>query len=314
MNILYIGNFNSPVAEYIAKSFEELGHYVKRRHEDFTTVDWALDNLKGYNFVLCEEARMKGDYVYGDWEKKQLDRVGGRFKEVMDKILVVPWLTNLIQAIPERKHLLEENPIFKAPRVFTTDGGLKGKNMECLRQGIYQKEALMTGNGGLINFKVGFVGENNQRFWPYREKLIEFLQGTFKNDFRWVGQGSANGVFTGLELNAFCASIKIMIGDSVYSPDYWSNRVYEMIGRGAFLIMPNIPGLDKEFIPFKHYIPYEFNNFDDLLDKISHYLTHAKERELIRKEGFEYCKENYTYKHRVKVILDYVQKSRNAKS
>ena len=77
MNIIYIGNFGSPVAEYIAKSFEELGHYVKRRHEDFTTVDWVLDNLKGYDFVLCEEARMKGDYVYGNWEKKQLDRVGG---------------------------------------------------------------------------------------------------------------------------------------------------------------------------------------------------------------------------------------------
>lgn len=311
MKILYLGNFNSPVAEYIAKSFEELGHSVKRKHEDNTTVDWVLNNLD-YDFILCEEARLKGDYIYGNWEKGEKDRVIGRMSEVMGKILVVPWLTNLIQGIPEREHLLKENPIFKAPRVFTTDGGLKGDNIVCLRQGIYQKEAIITDMGGLKPSNIGFVGENNQRFWPYRKKLIDFMQFTYQQNFRWVGQGSAGGIFWGLELNKFIASCKIIIGDSVRSPNYWSNRVYEMIGRGAFLIMPDIEGLDKEFTPFRHYIPYRFDDFEDLADKIGYYLNHSEEREYVRQEGFNYCK-NYTYKHRVKVILDYVRESRNAK-
>src|SRR3990167_4998359 len=121
--ILYLGNFDSPNAEYISKTLEEMGHLVKRRHEEFTTVDDVLEMIKDFDFVLTEEARMKGDYFYGEILNGERDTCQGRFKEVMDKILVVPWLTNIQWGIERREPLIKENPIFKAPVVFSTDGG-----------------------------------------------------------------------------------------------------------------------------------------------------------------------------------------------
>ena len=67
--------------------------------------------------------------------------------------------------------------------------------------------------------------------------------------------------------------------------------------------MPDIKGLDEEFIPYKHYIPYEFGDFKDLKNKIKYYIRHNSEREEIRKQGFEYCKANHTYTKRVEQII-----------
>ena len=310
LKILYLGNFANPVAEYISKTFEQLGHEITRRNEDDTSVEDVIriiENTK-YDFVLTEEARLKGDYHYGEIKNNELDRCDGGFKGVMDRILVVPWLTNVIWAIERRKHLVSENPIFHSPVVFSTDGGRDaewksaGVNHVCVRQGVFQDHAFLGGRF-LTRARVGFVGENNQRFWSYRQELLSFLQNTYGSDFEWVGPGSSWGFCYGKDLNNFLATVKIVVGDSVMSDYYWSNRVYEVIGRGGFLIMPDIKGLDEEFTPYKHYVPYEFGNFKDLETKIKFYLKNRNERETIRQQGFEYCKENHTYAKRVEQII-----------
>src|SRR3990167_5485464 len=311
MRIVYLGNFNSPNAEYISKSLEDLGHEVFRRHEDNTTVEQLLELIKNKDLLMTEEARLKGDYIYGDWQRGEKDHCSGGMKLVMDKILTIPWLTNVFWAIEERHHLIKENPIFKAKTVFTTDGGRQkewaeaGVNHVCVRQGIYDKEAYMADIGNIRKKRVGFVGEDNQRFWSYRTELISFLRSTYQARFQWIGGGSSNGVIYGKNLNDFIATIEVMIGDSVYSPYYWSNRVYEMIGRGAFLIMPDIPGLREEFPDI---VTYKFGDFKNLEEVIACHLDNPETRESNKVVNFEYCKANYTYKDRLKVILDYATK------
>ena len=317
MNILYLGNFDNVVAEYISRTFEELGHTIKRRHEESTTVEQLQKMIESekFDFVLTEEARLKYDYIYGEVLDNELDRCNGGMKRIMDMILVVPWLTNIFWGIERRVPLIEMNPIFKAPIVFTTDGGHDkewkeaGVNHHLLRQGVYQGEAKM---GKKLDMKctIGFVGEMNSRIWNFRESLVKYLIGKYGNDFIWVGQGASAGIYYGKELNDFLATMKVIVGDSVLSPYYWSNRVYEMIGRGGFLIMPEIKGLDKEFEPYKHYVPYKPRNLDDLKEKIDYYLEHEEEREQIRKAGFEYCKKNYTYKHRVIKMLKVLEENK----
>ena len=207
MRIIYLGNFNSPNAEYISKTLEELGHDVYRRHEDSTTIEQLLEVCDEYDLLFTEEARLKGDYIYGDWQKCELDRCNGGMKRVMDRILTVPWLTNVIWAIEERKHLVDINPIFRAKTVFTTDGGRQkewveaGVNHICVRQGIYGPEAYLAEIGNIKKKRVGFVGEDNQRFWNYRTELLSFLKSTYGPRFKWVGGGSSNGVFYGRHLS-----------------------------------------------------------------------------------------------------------------
>lgn len=310
MQIVYLGNFNSPNAEYISKALEELGHTVTRRHEDNTTIEQLMLIIKDHDMLFTEEARLKGDYFYGNKHKGEKDRIKGDIRKAMKRIKTVPWLTNVFWAIPERHHLIKDNPIFEADQVFTTDGGRDkewkeaGVNHFCIRQGIHEPEAYIAKAGNQKKKRVGFIGENNQRFWPYREKLLGFLIKTYGARFKWVGGGSSNGTVYGKDLNDLIATIEVVVGDSVYSPHYWSNRVYEMTGRGAFLIMPETRGLREEFPDL---VTYQYNDFKELEEKIVYYIEHPKEREENMLKNFKRCVTNFTYQKRVESILNTIR-------
>lgn len=295
MKILYVGNFETkhsrlgwcPNGEYIAYALRKAGHEVTCLDEKETRPKELIAECKRYELLLTEEARLKGDSA-----------------EVIVKvdIPIVAWLTNIFFTIPMREKELRENPIFQADIVFSTDGGHQeefeklGINHVCLRQGIHKPEAkLGTDNWG-TKAKIGFVGIVYDDFWNYRKKLLRFLRRTYKRDFFHFGQ---RGNIRHMELNNLIASLDIVVGDSVYSPNYWSNRLYEMLGRGAFMIFPNIPGIEKEFTPYKHFIPYEYGDFKTLKKIIDHYLNHPKERETIKLAALAHCRKYHTYEHRV---------------
>lgn len=315
MRILYVGNFakddptigTCPNADYISDTFEELGHSVKRLNECEYVAKEILEELEnGYDLLLTEEARLKGDFKSD--ENLNEDKLLGLFEEVMENTdtPIVVWLTNLFFGIMRREIQVQTNPIFKADIVFTTDGGHQKEfekfkvNHHLLRQGIYQKEAYITEPKYETNSEIGFIGGMYENIWPYRKKLVDWLYDTYGTKFEHFG---LSGEIRHHELNELCATLKIIVGDSVYSPNYWSNRIYEILGRGGFLIHPKTPGLDEEFTAYKHYIPYRMGDFKGLQEIIDYYLTHDEEREKIRMAGFEHCKKNHTYLHRVKELL-----------
>jgi hypothetical protein len=159
-----------------------------------------------------------------------------------------------------------------------------------------------------IEHDVIFVGSKKYHTeWAYRPKLINWLEGTYKDRFEHYGNGGVKSV-RGQELNDLYASTKVVVGDTLcinYDyPDYWSDRIYETLGRGGFLIHPYIPGIEKEFTDKEHVVFYEYNNFDQLKELIDYYLEHDDEREKIRLAGHQLVKNNYTYKHRWKSILE----------
>jgi spore maturation protein CgeB len=124
----------------------------------------------------------------------------------------------------------------------------------------------------------------------------------YPKDFVHHGWGGEDEI-RGEVLNNYLASAKIIVGDSVPTPYYWSNRIYEILGRGGFLIHPKVEGLDKEFKPYKHYVPYERGNWSQLKEIIDYYLVHDEERKKIQMAGFRYCKKHYTYTKRVAELL-----------
>lgn len=326
MKILYIGNYTKigdplgycPNAEYIAQSLRELGHEVWPMNEcDYTPMD-IIDfmKMKKFDLILTEEGRLKNDFVNNERLKK--DILLQLFAAVMNEareqgIPVVAWLTNIFHGVMRREIQLRTNPIFKADMVFTTDGGHQKEfealdiNHRLLRQGIYQHEAYIGKPVYPTKAEIVFVGAIYEHIWPYREKLVNFLKETYGDKFEHLGQ---RGDIRHDQLNNLCATAKIVVGDSVYSPHYWSNRVYEIIGRGGFLIHPRVAGLGDEFIYHKHIIPYDFGNFGQLKEIIDYYLSHEEEREKVRMAGFEHCKANHTYKHRVSQMLEVLEKEK----
>jgi hypothetical protein len=185
---------------------------------------------------------------------------------------------------------------------FNTKTNVKG---HYLPAGVYDKECSYT--PASPERDIIFVGSKSYHpEWPYRPKLINFLEQSYPDRFSLYGREGIKTV-RGQELNELYASTKVVVGDTLCPnfkyPDYWSDRIYETLGRGGFLIHPYINGLDKEFEDKKHVVFYEYNNWNQLEDLINYYLENDKEREKIRKAGHELVKKSYTYKNRWQSIL-----------
>lgn len=306
MKILHVGTFTScPNAEWISLALEAEGHNVTRVEESSVSADEVIALSGGHDWILCEEGRLKHDH----WSTKDgRNHIEGYFQKVLDNvnIPVVSWLTNIFMGIlPTREQEVKHNPIFKADIVFSTDGGHQkefeaaGVKHVLLRQGIHEPEAYLA-SGFDTKAEIGFIGSVYAHIWPYRKQLVEWLAKTYGERFEHFGQ---DGSIRHDALNKLCGTLKIVVGDSVKSPGYWSNRIYEITGRGGFIIHPMTDGLAEEFTPYKHFIPYKFGDFASLKLIIDYYLSHPREREEIRLAGFEHCRTAHTYQIRVKEML-----------
>lgn len=195
---------------------------------------------------------------------------------------------------------------FKSDLLFTTDGGhderfkADGCNHEVLRQGIHKPEARHYWVDK-FDTDVAFVGTN----WGHRSrrKLLSWLHASYRGGFKHHRNTR------GLELNVALAKTKVVVGDSYPSDNYWSNRVYEITGRGGFLLHPKTPGLEAEFLDGEHYVSYPRNDYRELKRLVDYYLENDEEREKIRAAGFWHCANNYTYDQRVAVLLDRVRRT-----
>jgi hypothetical protein len=303
MRIAYIGSFDRIYDEEgIARSLEFLGHEVTR-HEESKTFRPELARIVSDrpDFVLM--AKLKIDMYDKEWLMQECKKRG---------ILTVVWVPDLYIGIA-RERLLKHDPIFKADLVCTPDGGNDdvfqeyGVNHKLLRQGIYHEDV---GRGERVfgNWPdLAFVGCLNTSF-KYRTDLMNHLKMRYKDQFEWYGRENTHQ-YRGSHLSDMIASVKIIIGDSVYSPYYWSNRIYETIGRGGFIIHPNIPGLEQEFEYYEHFIPYDYGNIISLYEKVDHFLGRPAERQKISEAGMEHVRQNHTLINRCKQLLHYVEKS-----
>lgn len=294
LKILFVGNFsrdwNDEVG--IAEAFESLGHSVKRMEEKET------NDLK-----LIEEADTGGhDLLFYNKFRISGDRTNALGKIKIPKVC---WFFDLYIGTPREGRLRKEWARM-ADCFFSTDGGHQGefeaigiKNIY-LNQGIQDRFAFIGKKVEKMESKVLFVG-NITPWCPSRQKFIDFMDMTYKRGFMWPRRS-----VRGTELNDMVASAKITVGHNVPSPRYWSNRIYEMIGRGGFFISPRAEGLEEEFVDGEHAIFYEPNNYRDLKEKVDWYLAHDEEREKIRLAGFERCRERFTYKSRCGELLEKV--------
>lgn len=284
LKFLYYGSFGTFNTEtWIAYGLRELGHEVveidKTTH-GCVAVEQALRQEKPHVLLFAK--------VPTEFDKTITLAKGMGIKTVC-------WLFDLYHGWRNLNV-----PQFKADLVFTTDGGNDkewkrlGINHITLRQGIHEPEHIMY--EAKQKYKVAFIGSAH---YPERIKLLQFLKETYGSDFHHFGQ---NGELRNLDLNERLAETSVIVGDSVPSRGYWSNRVYEITGRGGFLIHPFVEGLRQEFdsIPY-----FEYGNYKDLKYKIDHYLEDDFTRELLRVAQFKEC-EKYTYTKRCKELCRHI--------
>jgi len=285
--------------EYIAEGFENLGYSVVR-------IEQSTDPQLIHRKILLNrpDILLFTKYIL----PKEVQNAIERGREW--GIRTVCWLFDLYWGY-HREHRIKEN-YFKADYVFTTDGGHDrewkeaGINHKCVRQGIRDKECYIA--DGVQEYAVIFVGSDNPAY-PYRQKMLGEIFLQFKG-FKWFGRGDTDEV-RGEALNKLYAKTKIVIGDSVYSPYYWSNRVVETLGRGGFLIHPEVEGIKEEY---PYLVTYQKDNIQDLKNRIMFYLNHEYERQEIIRKNFEHVKKNFTIEKKCQEIIDVlIQPAHNQK-
>lgn len=269
MKISFMGKFERlHDEEYIARSFEILGHEVSRNVI-----------LPDYDILL-----------FTKWDNPEIP-------EMRDTVC---WLFDLYWGY-EREWRIPHASYFKAHHVFTTDGGHRenwesvGINHQVVRQGIYRPECeIIPGTPeGIV-----FVGMDNPSNHDRQEEL-KFIIKHYANRFRWFGKDNTHDL-RGTRLNKEYGNAKIVIGSSVYSPHYWSNRVVETLGRGGFLIHQEVPGIRKEF-PFL--VTYPRGDFRELKRLIDYYTENEKERQHLLRLNHQWVLENYTMEKKCDELL-----------
>ena len=293
MTILFVGKFNLMWnEEYIAEGFENIGCDVIR-------IEQSTDPQLIHRRILQNkpDILLFTKYVL---PKEVLNAVE-RGREWGLK--TVCWLFDLYWGY-HREYRIKEN-YFRADFVFTTDGGHDkewkeaGINHKCVRQGIRTKECFLAEG---IPQGVIFIGSDNPTY-PYRQKMLGEIFLHFKY-FKWWGRGDTDEV-RGTALNKLFAKTKIVIGDSVYSPYYWSNRVVETLGRGGFLIHPEVEGIKEEY---PYLVTYKKDNIQDLKNRIQFYLNHEYERQEIVQKNFEWVRDNYCIEKKCQEIINAIFK------
>ena len=213
------------------------------------------------------------------------------------------------------RELTLKDPCFNVTYMCSADGNLKTSRAMKEKYGIehiYCKpgiasEFVYQAPSVSKDIDVLFIGtdSNYLKDWPYRQSLHEFLKKTYRDTYTLIEQG-----VRGHELNTLISRAKVIIGDT-FCPDfkcdhYWSDRVYEILGRGGFMIHPYIAGMEEEFVDNKHLVYYKYGNFKDLQHKIDFYLKRPELRDSIQRLAVNYIRNACTYEYRMKSLLSFL--------
>lgn len=165
-----------------------------------------------------------------------------------------------------------------------------------LRQGFDDRKMKYKPKKRAFSSKIMFVGT------PYsgREWLFNDLAIKFGKDFQ-VATNIWGELFQDV-----CHSVPVLVAPDYPSDDYyWSNRVYNILGNGGFLMHPYCEGLAKEYEDVKDLVFYR--DQQELVRKIKYYLERPQRRAYISTNGKRKTRLKYSYKQRCKTFLNIVQ-------
>jgi len=303
MKIAYIGNFRPihSTENHLKKTLENLGHEVDPLQEN------------GMIEAQMIQRSLKSDMVM--FTRTWGTTVTNNFLDVMrhNKIPTVSYHLDLYIGL-KRDGNIDTDPFWRTDYVFTPDGGhedefkAKGINHRYIKPAVFRPECYMAPFSGEYKHDVLFVGSwlNYHPEWPYRRQLVDFLKRNYGDRLGLYGYTPDTTVRND-ELNQLYRHSKVVVGDSLClgfkHPHYWSDRVYETLGRGGFMIHPWIEGMDDEFEDGKHLKFYGFNDWAELKYHIDWYIKHDEQRERIRNAGHEFVRESATYDNRMTEML-----------
>lgn len=299
MKIVFVGNFEVPYSteSHHAWTWRHLGHEVIQLQENRTSEQQILEACRGSQ--IFQWTHTHSYPALGSIQMvQQIREMGAKsFSYHLDRY----W------GIGSRENDYLRHPSFHLDYFFSTDGGnddkwkAAGINHHWLLPGVVEYGTYIANCNPntipvLFTGSIGYHGE-----YPFRPKMVQALQNNYGSRFQ-VSSGIREAA-----LNELYASATVCVGDHIFAgcPRYASDRLFETIGRGGFIIYPETEGVTDQIPGLVTYAPQDDA---DLIDAIDYYLDKAHEAERIerRNAAHNWCKQNGTYTVRLRQILEVV--------
>ena len=279
MKILYLGRHGQPNNDdegAISWSLRKLGHSVVEVQETITDISNKIE-FSDFDFFLFHKSPPR------------------LVAEISRHLYGVCWFFDALQKgfTSNDHYVLEVEP--HCCKMFFTDGDFvsQSSKFNLLRQGFDSREIKMVDSVTPVR-DVSFLGHIGNSGYSDRTALCNSV--TSRYGARFVCNIDFN-IFKE-ELTEYCQQTKIMLGMPPVTDGYWSNRVYILGGRGAFLVHPYSVELQKDFPSMPMFV-----DEDDLYNLIDYYLEHDDERLEIRKKIQEEIVSKHKYIDRCEELV-----------
>lgn len=154
---------------------------------------------------------------------------------------------------------------------------------------------------------VAFVGNTSNDYHPehtHRRDMLDRLRKRYGRRFIEI-PGPNRSAIRGDELADIYASIPVIVGDSclVGLDSYWSDRVPESVGRGAYLVQPQTYWGD-EWEPGVHFDVWRVGDWSGMETAIDAALGDADHRAGVAAAGAHHVRTHHLYRHRIAQVLE----------
>lgn len=314
LRIAYIGNFrpDHSTETHVARTLVQMGHKVLRLQQDGTPVSehrrrilYAVDRPDLVLYTRTPPG-LDDPSAVGLWH--ECEYLG---------ITTAAYHLDVFHGLARSDDVTVDS-MFKMAYVFTADGdhddqfAAAGVNHHWVRPAVVEDECNPGRYQTRLACDVAFVGSHPYPHpeWPYRGEMIDRVKAWCQRTgrtFRHWGPGG-EPTLRGRPLNDLYATAKIVVGDSLCpagpASRYWSDRVYETVGRGGFLIHPRIDALVEELGESgEHLVWYPFGDFDRLEGLLDEWIDNASARRDVAARGRRYVSEHCTYRQRMTEVL-----------
>ena len=298
MRFAYVGNFDAPYSTEndVARALRNNGHEVVRIAEQ--NLDWTEVPKLAEGCDVFLWTRTAGfdppDLTTQDWALKRLDMPTVGYH--LDRW----WGLN-------READIIRSPFFGVDLLCTAHGSPEWEkhgyrhrwfppaiSREWTEPGTFRNQWASE-----IGFVGNLIGYGHEEWAPYRRAIAD----KFRKRLR-VFPGPGKRAIRGKSLADIYASGKVFIGDSCLVGEpirYWSDRVPESLGRGGFLIHPDVVGLKQQHPDI---VTYTLGDLDELVELVDYYLGHDELRAGIAAENRRHVLAHHTYEHRMEGLVD----------
>jgi spore maturation protein CgeB len=287
--------------------------------------DWTKFGQNSFQLqseLINANNNFKADYIF---MHTQSDAVRiETLKELSKNSKIFNWSGDVRNPLPEH-YIHTGNNIFLT--LFTNMNDVqtslqKGVRADFLQVGFDKIHFNPLGEKG--NYpEILFLGTNYGDLFPlshFRRQMVERLKNEFGSRFGLYGGGwdknennfslsilphmnqtqnnyikyADGNISSYAEEGKAYRSCKIAINLSHFEYSrYSSDRMFRILGSGAFCLTHRFPDIEKDFKIDEEVVVWE--NLDDLCNKIRHYLTNEKERQIIATNGCDLARDKYTW-------------------